>query len=165
MILVTTLTNARQYATSALADLFRKRWNAEIDLRSIKVHMNMEDLRGKKPEIVRREIWAHCLAYNLIRKTMAQAAYLHERTVRDVSFCGALQALAGMVGQTATVETSTFLDLARTQLASIVTRQIGNRPDRVEPRAIKRRPKNQKLLTTPRAQARAQLLITPESAA
>jgi putative transposase len=165
MILVTTLTNARQYPTSALADLFRKRWHAEIDLRSIKVHMNMEDLRGKKPEIVRREIWAHCLAYNLIRKTMAQAAYLHERTVRDVSFCGALQALAGMVGQTATVETSTFLDLARTQLASIVTRQIGNRPDRVEPRAIKRRPKDQKLLTTPRAQARTQLLITPESAA
>ena len=165
MIVVTTLTSARQYAKSALADLFRQRWNVEIDLRSIKVHLNMEDLRGKRPEIVRREIWAHCLAYNLIRKTMAQAASLHERTVRAISFCGALQVVAGMLGQTATVEAPLFLRLARTQLASIVTRQIGHRPDRVEPRAIKRRPKNQKLLTKPRIKARAQLLITPESAA
>jgi len=164
VILVTTMTDANRYSKSSLGDLFRQRWNVEIDLRSIKVHMHMEDLRGQKPEMVRKELWTHCLAYNLIRKTMAQAAMEHDRTVRMISFAGALQAVAGMMGQTATVDHGLLITLAKSTLQSIASRRIGHRPNRVEPRAIKRRPKKQKLLMKPRKKARADL-ISGESAA
>ena len=165
IILVSTLTNAKDYPKSSIANLFRERWHVEIDLRSIKVHMNMEDLRGKTPEMVRKELWTHWLAYNLIRKTMAQAALLYKRTVRTISFCGALQAVAGMMGQAATADLGLLTRLAKDKLKSIASRKVGHRPNRVEPRAIKRRPKNQKLLTQPRAEARAELLVSPDSAA
>ena len=148
-----------------VTDLFRERWHVELDLRSIKVHTNMEDLRGKTPEIVRKELWAYWLAYNLISKTMAQAALLHERTVRTISFCGALQAVAGMMGQAATADLRLLTRLAKDKLKSIASRRVGHRPNRVEPRAIKRRPKSQKLLMQPRAEARAELLKSPDSAA
>jgi putative transposase len=165
IIVVSTLTNAKDYPKSAIADLFRLRWHVEIDLRSIKVHMNMEDLRGQTPEMVRKELWTHWLAYNLIRKTMAQAALLYERTVRTISFCGALQAVAGMMEKAATADIELLVCLAKDKLQSIASRKVGHRPNRVEPRAIKRRPKKQKLLTQPRAEARAELLKSPDSAA
>ena len=165
IIVVSTLTNAQRYANAAIADLFRQRWNIEIDLRSIKVHMNMEDLRGQTPEMVRKELWTHWLAYNLIRKTMAQAALLHERTVRTISFCGALQVVAGVMGQAATAESGLLTRLAKDKLQSIASRKVGHRPNRVEPRAVKRRPRKQKLLTKPREEARTELLKSSDSAA
>jgi putative transposase len=158
VILVTTMTDAKRYSKSEIADLFRQRWNVEIDLRSIKVHMNMEDLRGQTPEMVRKELWAHCLAYNLIRKTMAQAALAHDRTVRMISFAGALQAVAGVMGQAATADHDLLLSLGKSKLESIASRSIGHRPNRVEPRTIKRRPKKQKLMMKPRKEARADLM-------
>lgn len=120
--------------------------------------MNMEDLRGQSPEIVRKELRVHCLAYNLIRKTMAQAAVTHDQTVRTISFAGALQGVAGMMMQSATVNQDLFLHLAENKLESIASRRVGHRPNRVEPRAIKRRPKSQKLMTTPRNEARRELI-------
>ena len=126
--------------------------------------MNMEDLRCKWPEMVRKEIWTHCLAYNLIRKTMAQAAYLHERTVRSISFSGAQQAIAGVMGQASVADEELFGRLAEEKLESIASRKVGHRPGRVEPRAVKRRTQKQKLLTKPREEARAELLAGKSAA-
>jgi hypothetical protein len=157
VILVTTMTDSKRYPRETLGKLYRKRWHVELDLRSIKVQMHMEDLRCTWPEMVRKEIWTHCLAYNLVRKTMAQAASVHQRTVRSISFSGALQAIAGVMGQASAADPELLARLAEEKLESIAGRKVGNRPDRVEPRAVKRRPRKQKLLTKPREEARAEL--------
>ena len=74
-----TLLDAGQYPATDLAEAYRARWNAELDLRSIKQVMQMDVLRCKTPEMVRKEVWMHLLGYNLIRKLMAQAATVANR--------------------------------------------------------------------------------------
>ena len=93
-MVVTTLLDPRQTTKEDLAKLYRARWNAELDLRSIKSAMQMRELRGKTPELVRKEVWAHILAYNLIRTVMAQAAARQDVVPRSISFTGTLQTLA-----------------------------------------------------------------------
>jgi len=154
---VTTLRDAREYPKQAVADLYRERWHGELDLRSGKVTLGLEDLRGTFPAMVRTEIWAHWLAYNLIRKSMAAAAVTHELRPRQISFAGALQTVAGVRGPASVAEPSLLRRWAVQKMESIASHRVGKRPNRVEPRAIKRRPKSHKLLTKPREQARAEL--------
>ena len=94
VVVVTTLLDPRQTTKEDLATLYRARWNAELDLRSIKSAMQMRELRGKTPEMVRKEVWAHVLAYNLIRTVMAQAAARQDVVPRSISFTGTLQTVA-----------------------------------------------------------------------
>lgn len=162
--LVTTLTNAKTYPKQAVSDLYRERWHGELDLRSSKVTLGLEDLRGTFPEMVRKEIWTHWLAYNLIRKSMAAAAVTDECTPRSISFAGALQSVAGVMGQASIAEPSLLRRWAVQKLESIAKHRVGKRPNRVEPRAIKRRPKSHKLLTKPRREAQAELGGTAASA-
>ena len=93
IVVVTTLLDAEKFTKEDLAALYRARWNAELDLRSVKETLQMDILRCKTPELVRKEIWTHILAYNLIRTVMAQAATRHDIQPRTVSFKGALQFL------------------------------------------------------------------------
>jgi hypothetical protein len=74
LVVVTTLTDAQGYAKDAILDLYHDRWHVELDLRAIKQSLQMEVLRCQKPAMLHKEIWAHLLAYNLVRKVMAQAA-------------------------------------------------------------------------------------------
>lgn len=158
LIVVTTLTDAEKYPKAELARLFRLRWHVELDLRNIKISLQMDDLRGKSPQMVRREIWVHWLAYNLIRKVMAQAALARERLPRELSFAAALAAVATAWDHATAADPALLSSLAAMQLDAIAASHVGDRPDRVEPRAIKRRPKPHKLLTKPRAEARAEIL-------
>jgi hypothetical protein len=86
MLVVTTLLDPEQASKEELAYLYRARWNNELDLRAIKSTMQMEFLRCKTPELVRKEVWAHVLAYKLIRTIIAQAATKHEIKPRSISF-------------------------------------------------------------------------------
>ena len=90
LLLVTTLLDAERYSKQELAMAYRARWHAELDLRSIKQVMQMDVLRCKSPGMVRKEVWMHLLAYNLIRKLMAQAAAQAGVCPRDISFKGTL---------------------------------------------------------------------------
>ena len=158
LVVVTTLTDAERYPQAEIARLFRFRWHVELDLRNIKTSVRMDDLRGKKPETVRREIWVHWLAYNLIRKVMAQASLSCEKLPRELSFSSALAAIAG-AWELASVADASMLSIhAKVQHRGITWSRVGHRPNRVEPRAIKRRPKAHKLLNRPRAEARAKLI-------
>jgi len=158
LVVVTTLTDAERYPQAEIAKLFRCRWHVELDLRTIKTSLRLDDLRGKKPETVRREIWLHWLAYNLIRKVMAQAALSGERLPRELSFASGLSAVAGAWGFASVADASRLAMLAKTQHLGIACSRVGHRPDRVEPRAIKRHPKAHKFLKQPRAEARAKLI-------
>jgi IS4 transposase len=86
VIIVTTLLDAKQYSTEDLTDLFSERWHCELDLRSIKQSLGMNHLSCKSPEMVRKELWMHLLAYNLIRLRMSQAAAVHGVMPRRLSF-------------------------------------------------------------------------------
>src|SRR3954464_10666812 len=93
LVLATTLLDPVAYPPAALADLYRARWNGELDLRSLKQTLQMDVLRCKTPELVRKELWTHILAYNLIRTIAAQAASKHGIGPRTISFKGVLQTL------------------------------------------------------------------------
>jgi hypothetical protein len=158
LVLVTTLLDSQEYTKEEVADLYLKRWNIELDLRSIKSVMQMAVLRCETPAMVEKEIWMHVLAYNLIRGLMVRAAEAHGKEPRRLSFKGALQALGTFREPLQWARGRRRRLLWETLLEVIASYGVGDRPNRVEPRAIKRRPKKQKLLTEPRQQARERLL-------
>lgn len=93
---VTTFLDIEEVTTSDLADVYRTRWNAELDSRSLKQTMQMDILRSKTPELVQKEIWTHILPYNLVRTIRAQAATKHDIEPRTISFKGAVQTLEAL---------------------------------------------------------------------
>jgi hypothetical protein len=157
LVVVTTLSDDRAYARDEILNLYHERWHAEIDLRSIKTQMKMEILRCKTPAMVRKEIWAHLLAYNLVRKVMAQAAEEHHITPRQISFAGAMQTLNEFRASVLHATAAELPELTRRILAAIACHRVGNRPGRHEPRKVKRRPKGYSRLLHPRAKERAKL--------
>src|SRR5881392_324182 len=93
LVIATTLLDADEFTKDDLTELYRARWNAELDLRSLKQTLQMDVLRCKTPELVRKELWTHILAYNLIRTIAAQAASKHGIEPRTISFKGTVQTL------------------------------------------------------------------------
>jgi len=160
IVVVTTLLNPFQTTKEDLATLYRARWNNELDLRSIKSTMQMHELRCKTPESVRKEIWTHVLAYNLIRTLMAQAATTHGILPRTISFKGTIQALEAfqpMIDQQAVHDAALQLRLYQNLLGVIAVQRVADRPDRFEPRAKKKRRNHYAWLTTPRNQTKRQM--------
>lgn len=153
IIVVTTLLDTDEFTRTDLADLYRARWNAELDLRSLKQTMQMDVLRCKTPEMVRKEIWTHLLAYNLIRAIIAQAATKHGVDPRSISFKGAIQTLAAfqpVIAIQAEHDSAFRMNLYQQLLDAIAVHRVANRPDRIEPRLRKRRPKPYFHLRKPR---------------
>jgi DDE family transposase len=156
LVVVTTLTDAEETPRDALADLYRQRWLVELDIRSIKSMLSLDVLRCKTPQMVRKELYTGLLAYNLIRQTMLQAALAADVSPRSLSFTAAMQTLAA-AGMVAAIGVGDLSLLIQMKLEHIASHRVGHRPGRIEPRAIKRRPKPHKLLTEPRPLARARL--------
>jgi IS4 transposase len=156
IVVATTLLDAQQYPPEAIAQLYRLRWDAEINLRSLKTMMHMDVLRCQTPDMVRKEIWAHLLAYNLIRTVIAQAAARHGKHPRQISFTRAMRTLEAFRTAIAHVPREPLVALYEHLLTAIASHEIGRRPDRLEPRQRKRRPKPYQLMTTPRNYARKQ---------
>lgn len=147
-IIVTTLIDARCVSKEDLKMLYDYRWCVELDLRAIKDTMRMGILRGKTPSMVRKEIWMHILAYNLIRKVIAQAAFIYNKKPRQFSFKVCLQAIMAFRCYGILIESKNEMYMAL--LKAITYKVVGNRPGRSEPRRLKRRPKNYSLLVRPR---------------
>lgn len=148
-ILMTTLLCPKHTSKAALKALYRDRWQVELDLRNIKTTLGMETLSCRTPAMAEKEIWVYLLAYNLIRVLMAQAALLADLIPRQLSFKHTLQ-LWIVWRHSASYDDS---QLARLFIL-IAQQRVGNRPGRIEPRAVKRRPKPFPLLTKPRQAAR-----------
>jgi DDE family transposase len=148
LVVVTTLLDAEEFSAEAIADLYRLRWQAELNLRSLKTVLTMEHLRCKTPHRVRNELYMHLLGYNLIRKAMALAASDSGICPWQVSFKGTLQTLNTFLPLLGSCMDIT--DGCEALLACIATHIVGNRPDRYEPRLVKRRPKQYKHLREPR---------------
>ncbi len=149
VIVLTTLVDHEQYPLDAIAQLYRQRWQAELNLRSLKTVMQMDHLRCKEPHRVRNELRMHLLGYNLLRGVMVEAASAAGIQPWQVSFKGTMQTVNQFLPTLRGAD-----DIAgwcAALLASVASHEVGNRPDRVDPRRRKRRPKNYPLLTKPRS--------------
>jgi hypothetical protein len=161
LVVVTTLLDPLEATKEELASLFRMRWNNELDIRSIKIEMQMDVLRCKTPDLVRKEIWAHVLAYNLIRTVMAQSAIRHEIEPRTISFKGTLQLLQAFQPVIALQDHPDMEQLNRLYcelLDAVAVHRVADRPDRFEPRKRKRRPRKADRLMVPRSEFKRQIL-------
>jgi Transposase DDE domain len=158
LVVATTLLDADAYPSAALAALYRARWHAELDLRSLKGTLGLDVLRCQSPDMVRKEFWVRLLAYNLIRAVMARAAQDLGCPPRELSFAGAAQAVRAFGERLLEADAARAAELHAWLLIVVGCHLVGDRPDRVEPRARKRRPKHGAFLTKPREQARAELL-------
>jgi hypothetical protein len=153
--LVTTMTCQNTTSKSALKDLYKRRWQVELDIRNIKTTLGMETLSCKTPEMGEKELWVYLLAYNLIRLVMAQSALVADVLPRALSFKHTLQLWLAWSGMSAREDDE---DNLKKLLALVAEQSVGNRPGRIEPRAIKRRPKPYPLLTKTRHLAREQVM-------
>jgi DDE family transposase len=157
IVLVTTLLDSIVCTKQDLADLFLKRWNIELDLRSIKIVMQMDVLRCKSPDLVDKEIWVHMLAYNIIRNLMVSAAAKIGAHPREISYKGTLQAFTAFRDVLRMAKPHLRARLGDAMFVAIAYDRVGDRPGRIEPRAKKRRPKEYDLLNIPREAARNRL--------
>lgn len=150
--LVTTLLDAEAYPAQEIGSLYFHRWEIELRFRDIKTTMRMEMLRTCSPEMIRKEIMMHMIAYNALRLLMFKAGKQHCRNHRRLSFKGALQVLFGSM--------SGFVDVWKKPLIRqrerdnllrrIAERVVPERPGRNEPRKLKRRPKSYGWMQQPR---------------
>ncbi|MBL3589000.1 MAG: IS4 family transposase, partial [gamma proteobacterium endosymbiont of Lamellibrachia anaximandri] len=149
-IMVTTMLCPKTACKTELKTLYKRRWDVELDIRHIKETMGMNILSCKTPEMALKEIWIYLLAYNLIRLLMVQAAFYARIMPREISFkhCLQLWLVWSQKADSSSDEQIGALCLLMAQ------QRVGNRSGRIEPRAVKRRPKAYPLLTVPRPQAR-----------
>jgi len=182
---VTNLMDAERHPSDAIREMYRSRWHVETDLRTIKTFMSLDILRGKTPDMVDREFAMGLLAYNLVRAKMLETAMKTREdaprqskatkrqtprtktaknkiapqkvTARHLSFSVAMKSIA------ISYLTIHFMNApmrracrnaAQTDRAAT---QVGNRPNRYEPRCVKRRPKPHRLMLQPRETLRERL--------
>ena len=154
--LATTLTDAGMYSKEELAALFFQRWQVELRLRDIKTVLGMDQLRTTTPERIRKELWMYLAAYNLIRTLMYSAAKKNKVPLARVSFQGCRQRLLALASHAC--PRRAFPRAYRNLLRELAHDLNPDRPFRIEPRAVKRRPKQYDLLNQPRAMMRRKLL-------
>lgn len=158
LTLVTTLAAAGEVSKQELLTLYHARWQVELDLRSIKTVMQMDVLRCKRPEMVKKEIAVHLLAYNLVRAVMAQAASLGHVLPRQLSFKAALQLIRAFEESLRHAPQGRLMLRQGYLMAGIAQIRLPDRPGRVEPRVVKRRPNQHALMTQPRHALKAAIL-------
>jgi hypothetical protein len=159
IIVATTLLDPKAYPFEQIAGLYRDRWIVELRLRDIKTTLGMDILRGKSAEVVRKEIYMHLLVYNLIRVLMWQASETHHRPLHRLSFAGTLQRVNVILPYLWLFSgTKKAVVLYQYLLSWVARDKLPFRPNRIEPRAVKRRPKEYALLNKPRSEMREALL-------
>lgn len=152
IVLVTTLLAADQSTSAELGQLYFRRWAVELFFRDIKITLGMDVLRCQSPAMVQKEIAMHAIAYNLIRALMQDIAQSYQIQLSRLSFKGTVDALRqwSELFQTSRVHPGRAQKIRRWFYYTIATDPLNRRPNRSEPRAVKRRPKNFRLMTKPR---------------
>jgi hypothetical protein len=147
-VLVTSMLCAKEMPKKVLSNHYKKRWSVEVDIRNIKTTMGMEMLSCKTPDMVVKEVCVYLLAYNIIHLLMMESALINEILPREISFKHCIQLWLAWCqqGTLTDIEQNTAIFILMAQ------RKVGDRPGRMEPRAIKRRPKAYALLMRPRAE-------------
>ena len=150
--IATTLSDAKIYPADKLAELYYRRWSIELFFRDVKTTMHMEVLRTKSPAMIEKELLMHAIGYNAIRALILQSAAAQQQELGRISFKGAVDLLRQWLPQAAAYhdQPRKLAHWHEELLEAIASVQNPLRPERREPRAKKRRPKNHQLLTQPR---------------
>lgn len=148
--IVTTLLDPELYPAKVIADLYLQRWDVELNFRDIKTTMDMDILRCKTPEMIRKEIVIHFIVYNAIRQLMLESADFSKTKVRRVSFKASIQAIRQWEPHLIQLTDSNKWQLLHQLYQLVAQKVVLERPGRREPRAMKRRPKNYQRMTKPR---------------
>jgi hypothetical protein len=149
--LVTTLLDPKRYPAKDLIALYARRWRLELCLRNLKTTMGMEQLRCKTPDMAEKELLAYLVAHNLIRCVMAEAVARYAVDLERVSFKGSVDALRQYSAEMAKAPNRRLRrQLWEDLLLNLARDLVRYRPNRTEPRAVKRRPKPYPLLNRPR---------------
>jgi hypothetical protein len=158
LIVVTTLLDAKQYPKSQLAALYRLRWSAtEVNLRHLKTTLKMEMINAKTPDIVSKDIWMHLLAYNLLRLLMAQSAIQSGVEALRLSVQATRQLFNQFLTLLGFAKRTERQRLYQMLLQIVSDASVPLRPNRVEPRVVKLRPKNFPRMQEPRSVLKAKL--------
>jgi hypothetical protein len=153
-IIVTTMTDPT-IPQKEISDLYWKRWHCELDIRAIKQSLNLDVIRAKSPSMVRKEIWAHLLAYNLLRGMMVESAKRNDVLPRQLSVKGTMQAVESFTPAMMAIDGNEAIYNAL--LTTVSAHRVGNRPGRQEPRLKKRRPAWKVYMKKPRNQSHRRL--------
>jgi hypothetical protein len=149
--LVTTLLDPKLYPAQELVALYTRRWRLELCLRDLKTTMRMEELRCKTPDMAQKELLAYLVAHNLVRCVIAEAVACFQVDLERVSFKGSVDALRQYSDAIAKARNQKMRRLLWDDLLLNLARDLVRyRPNRTEPRAVKRRPKPYPLLNRPR---------------
>ena len=146
VVVITTLLDPTAYPAEEIRALYRDRWTVELNIRSLKTHLGMEILRGQNEDVVRKEIAVHLLAYNLIRLLMWRAAREHQQNLHRLSFTGTLHRIRQLAPAMVLSPHHHDRRMLTSLLAWIASDIVPHRPNRIEPRRRKRRPKPYSLL-------------------
>lgn len=161
VVIVTTMLDPCEVSVAELAELYRMRWNNETDFSSLKVTLQMDVLRCRTPELVRKEVWTHAIAYNLIRTIMAQSCPRAGILPREISFKATVQILEAfqpLIAAQRGCSLATRVWLYEQVMDAIAVHQVGNRPGRIEPRLRKRRFKKYDYMMKPRNETKLEIL-------
>ena len=158
MILVTTLVDPKRYPKVKLAQLYQLRWQATVvNLRHLKTTLKMEMIAAKTPEMVQKEIWVHLLTYNLLRTLMWQSAQPAQVSPLRISLQGTRQQFNQFRPILVQASDKNRRRLYTTLLEVIRDQLVPLRPNRVEPRVVKRRAKPFPRMQQPRSVLKAKL--------
>lgn len=139
LVVVTTLINAELYSSADIGNLYRLRWQAELQIRSLKTHMGMEQLQCKTPAMVRKEFATYLLAYNCVRRVGKEAADAKGLKPREISFKHTMQTINEFFRRFHNgCDLSHWINSLLCTVAEVL---VDNRPDRIEPYTCKTRPK------------------------
>lgn len=150
VVLVTTLLDPQIYTHSELAELYCKRWRVEVNLRHLKTTLNMEMLRGKSPEMVRKEVYVHLMAYNLLCAIILKAAISNNLLPQKISLQATRQHFRSLITILGDASEADHRQLVQTLLKVLVQKLLPLRSERSQPRVVKRRPKSYPPMTRPR---------------
>jgi hypothetical protein len=149
--LVTTLLDPQKYPAQDLAELYARRWKIELWFRDIKTSMGMEILRCKSPQMVHKELEMFLMAYNFVRCLMVQAAASNQVDLERLSFKGTVDSARQFSWAIAQARSKQKQRQLIVRLLEVIAGdEVPERLDRLEPRAVKRRPKAFPLLNRPR---------------
>ncbi len=157
--LVTTLLDSEVYPTTEIMRLYGQRWDVELDLKHLKTTLGMDILRGKTPEMVRKEIYVYLLAYNLLRTLMWEAGTIYKVAPLRLSIQGTRQHLDNFIPQLSFATNRKRVQLYQALLKLIVHKLVPERPKRCEPRVRKRRPKAYPLMMKSRQTLRQECFV------
>jgi len=133
-VLITTILCPKIITVKTVRNLYKERWNIEVDFRNIKSTLDLHSFNCKSPEMIIKEMWINFLAYNIIRTLMLESALYSKILPRQISFKNSLQLYINYL-QNPTLDYEKLLRLLSEKI-------VGNRAERIEPRALKKRPNN-----------------------